>query len=65
MSEITCRHCGRPFDESLNYCPSCRTPTPAQQEKDLARVKKKFILFIVALAIFSAIMILWLPREIP
>jgi ribosomal protein L37E len=64
MSEITCNHCGRTFDEDNNYCPSCRTPTPAQQERDFAALKKKIIFYIVGLAIFCAIMILWLPRTL-
>jgi len=64
MSEITCSHCGRTFNENKNYCPSCRTPTPAQQDKDLAAIKKKFIFFVVGLTVFCAVMILWLPRDL-
>jgi len=62
MGEVSCNHCGRTFDEEKNYCPACRTPTTAQQDKDLAAARKKFILFVVGLTIFCAIMILWLPR---
>jgi predicted amidophosphoribosyltransferase len=63
-NEVACNHCGSTFNEANNYCPSCRAPTPAQQIKDLDVVKKKFIYFVVGIAIFCAIMILWLPREI-
>jgi predicted amidophosphoribosyltransferase len=65
MSEIICNHCGRTFEEDNNHCPFCQTPTPAQKDKDLAAVKKKMIIFIVGVSIFCAIMILWLPRNIP
>jgi predicted amidophosphoribosyltransferase len=65
MSEIICNHCGKAFDDDRDYCPSCRSPTPAQQDKDFASLKKKIILYFIGLAIFCAIMILWLPRYIP
>ncbi len=61
-NEIVCNHCGRSFDEANNYCPSCRTPTPAQQDKDLSAVGRKFMYFVAGIAIFCALMILWLPR---
>jgi len=60
---IVCHHCRRTFDETENYCPYCRTPTPARQEKDLSAVRKKFMYFVAVLAIFCAVMILWLPRN--
>lgn len=60
---IVCNHCGRTFDEAGNYCPYCRTPTPSQQEKDSSALKKKFMYFVIGLAFFCAVMILWLPRE--
>gem|GEM_PF-3168322 len=62
MSEIICNHCGNSFDEAINYCPSCRKPTPSQQERDLSAIKRKFIIGIVGLAIFCMVMIVWLPR---
>jgi len=65
MSEIICNHCGRKFEEDDGHCPFCQTQTPAQKDKDLAPAKKKMIFFMVGLTIFCAIMILWLPRNIP
>lgn len=62
MSDITCKHCGQIFEEQQNYCPSCKTPTPEQQELDLNAIKRKFIYFVIAILIFCAIMIVWLPR---
>jgi len=64
MSEITCNHCGHKFEEQQNYCPSCRTPTPAQQDLDLNAVKKKFIYFFIGVIVFCIVMIAWLPRVI-
>lgn len=60
---VVCNHCGRTLDAAESCCPYCRTPTPAQQEKDLSAVRKKFIYFVAGLAIFCALMILWLPRN--
>jgi len=60
---IVCNHCGRTIDAAESYCPCCRTPTPTQQEKDLSAVRKKFMYFVAGLAIFCAVMILWLPRN--
>jgi hypothetical protein len=65
MSQITCNHCNKAFDEENHYCPACQAPTPAQQDRELAAIKRKVILFIAGLTIFCAIMILWLPRNIP
>ena len=65
MGEIICKHCGRTFEEDKSYCPYCQTATPAQKERDIAALKKKMFFFIVGLAIVCAIMILWLPRNIP
>jgi predicted amidophosphoribosyltransferase len=62
MSEITCKHCRKTFDEGEDYCPYCLTPSPAQQERELSERMKKIILFIVGLSVFCAIMIFWLPR---
>ena len=63
MSEITCNHCGKSFDESHNYCPYCLSPTPAQQNANLAKVKRKYFLIFLGLVIFCIVMILWLPRD--
>lgn len=62
MSRINCKHCGQAFDEQQNYCPGCQTPTAAQQEINLEKVKKKFIYFFIGLIAFCIVMILWLPR---
>ena len=64
MSEIHCNHCGRKFDDADNFCPACQTPTPAQQDRDVAATKKKFLYILAALAVFCLIMILWLPRHV-
>lgn len=64
MNEITCKHCGHPFDEQQNpkYCPTCNFPTPAQQESDLGKSKNIYIYLFIGLVIFCAFMIVWLPR---
>lgn len=63
MADIQCRHCGNTFDEALDYCPACRTPSPARQARDMAPARKRFLYAFIGLIIFSIIMILILPRD--
>jgi len=63
MNDITCNHCGKSFEAQQHYCPYCLTPTPARQNANFAASKRKILLIFIALVIFCAIMILWLPRN--
>ena len=63
MTDITCNHCGRSYSHDRTACPYCHTPSPAQQEVNLRRVARKFILLFLALVIFCIVMILWLPPD--
>lgn len=62
MSEIRCFHCAQNYDNQLDYCPYCHAPSPAQQDKELAGKKNKFIWLFFGLVIFCGLMIVWLPR---
>lgn len=63
MNDITCQHCGHVFDASRNYCPHCRTPTPAEQERLAAPSRKRFLYAFIALIVFAILMVLILPRD--
>ncbi|TDX99648.1 hypothetical protein [Thiohalophilus thiocyanatoxydans] len=63
MPDIICKHCDHVFDDSQNYCPHCRTPTPAQQERLAAGSKKRFLYAFIGLIVFATLMILILPRD--
>ncbi len=64
MTETNCNHCGQAFDEEKRFCPYCNTPTPQQKDREAAETQKKFIRFLIVLAVFCIIMMLWLPRDI-
>lgn len=64
MNDTTCQHCGHVFDAGRNYCPHCRTPTAAEQERLAAPARKRFLYAFIGLIIFAILMILILPRDV-
>jgi hypothetical protein len=64
MSEISCHHCTKHYDDELDFCPYCRAPSPAQQQRELANKKNSYLWMFIALVIFCGVMIAWLPRII-
>jgi len=63
MNEITCFHCARHYDATLKNCPHCGAPadSPVKLEKSLRQ--KRFVWWFIALVIFCAIMMVWLPPQ--
>ena len=60
MRKLLCKHCGGDVEVGTPACPHCGMPLPA----DLGKApQRKFILFFIALIIFCALMILWLPPD--
>jgi len=53
-----CSHCGAPLDPAHTRCFHCGTPTPLGQQE----TRRKFIIGLVVVIIFCAVMIVWLPR---
>ncbi len=62
MKDRECNHCGQRIDDDAERCPYCGTPTAARRDADFVPRQRRFVLLFVALAVFCAIMILWLPR---
>ena len=60
MKGLTCKHCGGNVETGEKTCSHCGMPLPADLGKSPQR---KFILFFIALIIFCAVMILWLPPD--
>jgi len=65
MSQITCFHCARPYDDTQKTCPHCGAPAEPPEKLEKSERQKRFVWMFIALVIFCAIMIVWLPRYIP
>jgi hypothetical protein len=60
MNDLVCEHCGGKVKAGEITCTHCGMPLPP----DLGKTpQRKFILFFIALIIFCAVMILWLPPD--
>jgi predicted nucleic acid-binding Zn ribbon protein len=59
---VKCLYCGGEVPEERSHCPHCGAVSHFQQRGYRAGVRRRFILFLVALAILSVVAILWLPR---
>jgi len=60
MNQSVCKHCGGPISHSDLNCPNCGIPLLAGKKSSSQR---KFILFFIAVVLFCAFMILWLPPD--
>jgi len=65
MPDITCFHCARSYDSHLKACPHCGAPAEPPEQKMRRDKTQRFIWLFIALVVFCAIMIVWLPRFIP
>lgn len=61
MRKLVCKHCGGDTEASDKACSHCGIPLPPDHGKNSQR---KFILFFIALVIFCAVMVIWLPRDL-
>jgi uncharacterized membrane protein YvbJ len=61
MRDLTCKHCGGVVNAGDKNCPHCGIPLPPDFDKD---PRRKFVLFFIALIVFCALLIIWLPRDL-
>jgi predicted amidophosphoribosyltransferase len=61
MGKLICKHCGRDVAAGEETCAHCGMPLPPDLGKNS---HLKFKLFFIALIVFCAAMILWLPRDL-
>jgi len=59
---VKCLYCGKEVPGDVSHCPHCGAVSHFQQKGYRAGMRRKFILWLVVLTLFSAAMILWLPR---
>lgn len=59
-----CLYCQQQTSSTDELCPDCGMPLPAPAEQQALRTQRRFIGFVIALAVFCAAMIVWLPRTI-
>ena len=57
-----CLYCQDENPPQEAECQNCGMPLPALADTAGARRQRSFLLFCIALMIFCAVMILWLPR---
>ncbi len=62
MANIQCLYCGQEFPDNLSECPSCQAPSHFRKNDWSADTKKRFVGFVILVAIFCAFMIVYLPR---
>jgi hypothetical protein len=60
MKTLTCKHCGHAITIEDTHCPKCGIPLPPNQGN---HPQRRFILWFIALVIFCAVMIFWLPPD--
>ncbi len=61
----TCLYCQQDNPDDLVTCQHCGMTLPQQQKQRAAQRLVRFKWFVIALTIFCAIMIIWLPRSMP
>lgn len=60
-----CLYCQQDNPAQQHSCQQCGMPLPQQQEHQARQRLLHFKWFVIALAIFCAAMIIWLPRSMP
>ncbi|MCF6757927.1 MAG: hypothetical protein AB1532_07295 [Pseudomonadota bacterium] len=58
-----CLYCQRDNPSGQDECRHCGMPLPALADGAGARRQRRFLWFCIALALFCAVMIAWLPRS--
>ena len=61
----TCLYCQCDNSAEQTVCENCGMNLPQHTERNQAQRLLRFKLFVIGLVIFSAIMIVWLPRSNP
>ncbi|MEN2508408.1 DnrP protein [Stutzerimonas stutzeri] len=58
-----CLYCQQPNPPQEAECSHCGMPLPAHADTACERRQRKFFWFCIALTVFCAVMIVWLPRH--
>ncbi|TLX56085.1 DnrP protein [Stutzerimonas nosocomialis] len=59
-----CLYCQRDAPPGETECHGCGMPLPVLADTAPARRQRRFLWFCIALALFCAVMIVWLPRHL-
>ncbi len=59
---VECLYCGAKVPPDASHCPECGAVSHFQQRGYRAGVRRKFVIWLVLLTIFSFFMAFWLPR---
>ncbi|MCF7201726.1 DnrP protein [Pseudomonas oligotrophica] len=59
-----CLYCQQDNPKGESECRNCGMPLPAHADGARERRQRRFLWFCIALAVFCAVMIVWLPRNL-
>jgi len=59
-----CLYCQQPHPPQQSECSQCGMPLPAYADGAPERRQRRFVWFCTGLAVFCAVMIVWLPRHL-
>ncbi|WP_369602149.1 zinc-ribbon domain-containing protein [Hahella sp. SMD15-11] len=62
---MKCRNCKAELSDDAAFCARCGMPVDRSREWSVMGVRITFPVWVILIAIFCAIMIVWLPRTIP
>ena len=62
MAEVDCLYCGGKIADDQAECPHCGAVSHFQKRGYRAGARRRFVLLFVALVIFCAVFIVYLPR---
>lgn len=61
---LRCLYCQRDNPIDAGDCAGCGMPLPTRSARAGERRQRRFLWFCIGLALFCALMILWLPRSL-
>lgn len=62
MNKIKCLYCGEQIADDVARCPQCGAISHFQKRGYRAGARRKFLIFFIAVTLFSLFMAFWLPR---
>ncbi len=60
--QVNCLYCGKKIPADVAHCPHCGAVSHFQEKGYRAGVRRRFVVWFIALVIVCGLMILWLPR---
>lgn len=62
QDQVKCLYCGGDVPAESADCPHCGAPSHFQQQGENPRRQRRFLIFVIIVTLFCAVMIVYLPR---